>query len=65
VPEEAALGHAETLYPEYRRKLKGYTPPVSCTRYCCGWLSVASGTANPAPSLRCTEEASAVTTADR
>jgi hypothetical protein len=65
VPEEAAMGHAETLYPEYRKKLNDDAPPASCTRYCCGWLSVAGGTANPAPNLRCIEEASAVTTADR
>jgi hypothetical protein len=63
IPPEAAMGYAETLYPEYRRKLKdAYVPPVSCTRYCCGWLSVASGSANPAPNLRCVAETNAVTT---
>ena len=66
VPFEAAMGHAETLYPEYRRKLRDtYKAPLACTRYCCGWLSVASGTANPAPNLRCVAETNAVTTSGR
>ncbi len=38
LPEAAVMGGAETIYPEYRKKLKaGYTPPATCTRYCCGW----------------------------
>ena len=38
LPLEAAHGGAQTIYPEYRKKLKeSYTPPLACTRYCCGW----------------------------
>ena len=38
IPEEAVMGGAETMYPEYRRKLKDkYIAPVKCVRYCCGW----------------------------
>jgi hypothetical protein len=38
LPVEAAHGGAQTLYPEYRKKLKdSYTIPAACTRYCCGW----------------------------
>ncbi len=38
LPEAAVMGGADTIYPEYRKKLKaGYTPPAKCTRYCCGW----------------------------
>lgn len=38
IPLEAVMGGAETMYPEYRRRLRdGYTPPVMCLRYCCGW----------------------------
>ena len=66
VPQEAAMGYAETLYPEYRKKLKDtYTAPSSCGRYCCGWLSVAGGSANPAPNLKCIAEANAVTGSER
>ena len=33
IPKEAAMGYAETLYPEYRKKLKGiYKPPADCCR---------------------------------
>ena len=66
LPQEAAMGHAETLYPEYRKKIKdGYAPPAACGRYCCGWLSVASGSANPAPNIKCTIEANSVIGAER
>ena len=34
LPFEATRGGAETLYPEYRRKLDSYKPPAMCTRYC-------------------------------
>ena len=55
VPEEAAMGHAETLYPEYRRKLKGiYAPPKSCGRYCCGWIE-RQGLPGGAPNLTCND----------
>jgi hypothetical protein len=38
IPVEAVLGGAETMYPEYRKKLKdAYIAPTVCTRYCCGW----------------------------
>ena len=38
IPQEAVMGGAETLYPEYRKKLKAaYVPPEKCVRYCCGW----------------------------
>jgi len=36
IPLDAVRGGAETMYPEYRKKLKGkYVAPVKCTRYCC------------------------------
>jgi hypothetical protein len=41
IPVEAVLGGAETMYPEYRKRLKGYVPPAACKRYCgCGGLGV-------------------------
>jgi hypothetical protein len=53
IPADAAMGHAETLYPEYRKKLKGiYTPPTSCGRYCCGWIE-RQGLPGGAPNLSC------------
>jgi hypothetical protein len=53
IPREAALGFAETTYPEYRRKLRAtYKPPAACTRYCCGWLGF-MGLPDSAPELRC------------
>ena len=56
IPQEAAMGYAETLYPEFRKKLRGtYKAPEACGRYCCGWLSVGGGSANPAPTLSCNE----------
>jgi hypothetical protein len=40
IPEEAVLGGAETMYPEYRKKLKDkYVRPEKCDRYCCGPVS--------------------------
>ena len=37
LPLEAALGGAQTIYPEYRKRLQmSYKPPTACTRYCCG-----------------------------
>jgi len=34
IPEEAAMGHAHMLYPEYRKTLRTtYKPPASCQRY--------------------------------
>jgi hypothetical protein len=38
IPVDAVMGGAETMYPEYREKLKAsYVPPEKCVRYCCGW----------------------------
>jgi hypothetical protein len=35
IPVETVLGGAETMYPEYRKTLKGkYKRPAECTRYC-------------------------------
>ena len=66
LPHEAAMGYGETLYPEYRKKIRnGYRPPHECGRYCCGWLSVASGSANPAPNIKCTIEATSVIGVER
>jgi len=55
LPKEAALGFAESLYPEYRHKLKGlYTPPAACGRYCCGWIE-RQGLPGAAPGLSCND----------
>jgi hypothetical protein len=55
VPKEAAMGYAETLYPEYRKKIKGtYNPPTSCDRYCCGWIE-RQGLPGAAPGLTCND----------
>ncbi len=36
VPYEAVRGGGQTLYPEYRKKLKDiYAPPAMCTKNCC------------------------------
>jgi hypothetical protein len=35
LPPEAVLGYRETLYPEYRKKIKGsYVPLPPCTQSC-------------------------------
>jgi hypothetical protein len=35
LPREAVLGYRDTLYPEYRKKIKGtYVPPPPCTADC-------------------------------
>ena len=48
------MGHAASLYPEYRKTIRGvYVPPASCGRYCCGWIGVGGGSVNPAPGLDC------------
>jgi hypothetical protein len=59
VPKEAAMGYAETLYPEYRKKLKGlYLPPAACSErapgYCCGWIE-RQGLPGGAPNLTCND----------
>jgi len=53
VPHEAAMGFAKTLYPEYRKTIKGsYAAPTACTRYCCGWIE-RQGLPGAAPGLTC------------
>jgi hypothetical protein len=38
MPREALMGGAETMYPEYRKKMQAiYVRPEKCVRYCCGW----------------------------
>ena len=59
VPQEAAMGYAETLYPEYRKKIKGsYMPPADCSTrapgYCCGWIE-RQGLPGGAPGLTCND----------
>jgi hypothetical protein len=59
LPKEAAMGYAETLYPEYRKKLKDvYKLPSACgTRapgYCCGWIE-RQGLPGGAPNLTCND----------
>jgi hypothetical protein len=35
LPREAVLGETETLYPEYRKKIRGsYVPPAPCKQAC-------------------------------
>ena len=35
LPKDAVLGYPETLYPEYRKKIKDtYVPPPPCTDSC-------------------------------
>jgi hypothetical protein len=51
LPAEATLGGAETMYPEFRKKLKAtYQPPETCTRYCCGGSFGAEGIPKGCPS---------------
>ena len=53
LPLEAVYGQAETLYPEYRKKMKeAYVAPTICVRYCCGWMS-SPGADDDAPGLNC------------
>ena len=50
IPVEAVLGGSDTMYPEYRKKLKdAYVIPAVCTRYCCGW----GGALGATDGLRC------------
>ncbi|MGH8113965.1 MAG: hypothetical protein ACREPS_02760 [Rhodanobacteraceae bacterium] len=38
IPEQAALGDPQAMYPQYQEKLRTeYKPPSKCTRQCCGW----------------------------
>jgi hypothetical protein len=51
VPPEAVLGGAETMYPEFRKKIKDtYVPAAKCDRYCCGPVND--------PALKCIRDAS-------
>lgn len=53
LPREAALGYAESLYPEFRSRMKDtYQLPGTCDRYCCGWIE-AQGRPQAAPNLNC------------
>jgi hypothetical protein len=59
LPKEAAMGYAETLYPEYRKKIRGiYKPPADCSTrgpgYCCGWIE-RQGRPGGAPELTCND----------
>jgi hypothetical protein len=56
LPREVVEGGAETLYPEFRDRLREvYKRPNACTRYCCGWGGGNSGAAGmgDAPNLQC------------
>lgn len=65
VPKEAAMGFAESLYPEFRKKIKGtYKAPTSCTRYCCGWIE-RQGLPGAAPGLTCIDGGQAQPAAKR
>ena len=54
IPREAVLGFPETLYPEYRKKLKAetFTNRNQCNRYCCGWVGLGDP-GSSAPGLSC------------
>ncbi len=59
VPQKAAMGYAETLYPEYRKTIRDtYVPPTDCwTRapgYCCAWIE-RQGLPGGAPNLTCND----------
>jgi len=57
LPAEAVMGGAESMYPEFRRKLESlYQRPASCGRYCCGWGGGNTGgpVGGDAPGLACT-----------
>ncbi len=45
IPADAALGGPQTMYPEFRRQLRGeYTPPSQyCIRNCCGAVNEFGG----------------------
>lgn len=38
IPQIAAMGGAETMYPEFRKRLQAqYVAPAKCTLFCCDW----------------------------
>ncbi len=44
IPLEAVRGGAETMYPEFRKKMKDkYVAPARCVRMCCGWADSRAG----------------------
>ena len=48
IPLEAVLGGPETMYPEYRKKLKDkYVLPPPCKQFCGGGLPAAGGRGAP------------------
>jgi len=48
IPAEAVMGGAETMYPEYRKKLKDkYVAPEKCVRNCGGPAGGGRGGAPP------------------
>jgi hypothetical protein len=49
LPFEATRGGAETLYPEYRSKLRSYSPPGKCERYCACIALFGNGCSVPPP----------------
>jgi hypothetical protein len=56
LPREVIEGGAQTLYPEFRDRLRQiYTRPPACGRYCCGWGGGNSGASGmgDAPNLSC------------
>ena len=55
LPKDAAMGYGHTLYPEYRKTIRGkYTPPAACGQYCCGWIEL-QGMPGAAPGLTCND----------
>lgn len=57
LPREVLEGGGQTLYPEFRERLRqNYTRPPACGRYCCGWGGGNSGAAGigDAANLSCT-----------
>jgi hypothetical protein len=66
LPPDAAGGGAQTLYPEYRKKLTGYILPSKCTRYCCGWTLAGVPTVLPgaAAGLTCVSNGSGLFATD-
>ncbi len=52
IPQDAVLGLPETIYPEYRKRIKDiYVRPQECRVYCCGWA--ANFGPEVAPGLSC------------
>ena len=58
LPKEAAMGYAETLYPEYRKTIKStYRPPAECSSADRGIAADGSSGRLPggAPNLTCND----------